>query len=143
MKLKFLFFTFCNGEYYNRCGTSESYQDRFKSLSFQVKTIHLRKFKIKNQKKGRVNTTRRGFSCQHWQTNSPHEVKIKPLNADHNYCRNPDGDPRGPWCYTTSEIKWDYCFIPVCECVHTCLPDKSRFNQIAPDVGVKSRRRAH
>ncbi len=80
--------------------------------------------------KGQVNTTQRGYSCQHWQTNSPHEVKIKPKNADHNYCRNPDGDPRGPWCYTTSEIKWDYCFIPECECVHTCLPDKSGFNQV-------------
>ena len=76
-----------------------------------------------------MNTTQRGYTCQNWQTNSPHIVKIKPKNADHNYCRNPDGDPRGPWCYTTSEIKWDYCYIPQCECVHTCLPDKSGFNQ--------------
>ena len=30
--------------------------------------------------KGQVNTTQRGYSCQHWQTNSPHEVKIKPKN---------------------------------------------------------------
>ena len=82
-----------------------------------------------------MNTTRRGFDCQKWQKNYPHEVKIKPINADHNYCRNPEGDPRGPWCYTTSEVKWDYCFIPQCECVHTCLPDKSGFNHIAHKVG--------
>ena len=81
-----------------------------------------------SHRKGLVNTTKRGFTCQHWNTNSPHEVKIKPINADHNYCRNPDGDPRGPWCYTTSEIKWDYCFIPQCECLHTCIPDKPGFN---------------
>ena len=89
------------------------------------------KFKLKGQRKGRMNTTRRGFNCQNWQKNYPHEVKIKPINADHNYCRNPEGDPRGPWCYTTSEVKWDYCFIPQCECVHTCLPDKAGFNHIA------------
>ena len=89
------------------------------------------KFKLIGQRKGRMNTTRRGFNCQNWQKNYPHEVKIKPINADHNYCRNPEGDPRGPWCYTTSEVKWDYCFIPQCECVHTCLPDKAGFNHIA------------
>ena len=32
MKLKFLFFTLCNGEYYNRCDASESYQDRLKTF---------------------------------------------------------------------------------------------------------------
>jgi len=30
MKLEFVLFTLCNGEYYNRCDTSESYQDWLK-----------------------------------------------------------------------------------------------------------------
>lgn len=31
------------------------------------------------------------------------------------YCRNPDGDVNGPWCYTTDSRKaWEYCDIPKC-----------------------------
>ena len=38
---------------------------------------------------------------------------------DHNYCRNPDGDDRGPWCYIIDpahpEVRWEYCSqIPRC-----------------------------
>lgn len=33
-----------------------------------------------------------------------------------NYCRNPDGDKHGPWCYTNnSAISWDYCSIKPCK----------------------------
>uniref|UniRef100_A0A8B9Z4V3 Kringle domain-containing protein n=1 Tax=Buteo japonicus TaxID=224669 RepID=A0A8B9Z4V3_9AVES len=35
---------------------------------------------------------------------------------DENYCRNPDGDESGPWCYTTDPAtRFDYCNIPECE----------------------------
>jgi len=39
--------------------------------------------------------------------------------TDHSYCRNPDGDDRGPWCYITDpaypEVRWEYCNqIPRC-----------------------------
>uniref|UniRef100_A0A669P847 Kringle domain-containing protein n=1 Tax=Phasianus colchicus TaxID=9054 RepID=A0A669P847_PHACC len=35
---------------------------------------------------------------------------------EENYCRNPDGDVRGPWCYTTDPAtRFDYCNIPECE----------------------------
>ena len=38
-------------------------------------------------------------------------------NPNHNYCRNPDGDPLGPWCYIISKSKsFDYCRqIPLCD----------------------------
>lgn len=33
------------------------------------------------------------------------------------YCRNPDKDKHGPWCYTNnSAVPWDYCHIKPCEC---------------------------
>lgn len=35
---------------------------------------------------------------------------------EENYCRNPDADENGPWCYTTDPAKrYDYCAIPECE----------------------------
>ncbi|CAM2111572.1 unnamed protein product [Caretta caretta] len=38
-----------------------------------------------------------------------------------NYCRNPDEDEKGPWCYTTDpDTRFDYCNIQECEeeCMH-------------------------
>lgn len=33
-----------------------------------------------------------------------------------NYCRNPDGDRIGPWCYTTDpEQRYESCNIPQCK----------------------------
>ena len=31
-----------------------------------------------------------------------------------NYCRNPDHDPNGPWCYTDNKERYEYCGIPKC-----------------------------
>lgn len=36
-------------------------------------------------------------------------------NLTENYCRNPDGDQHGPWCYTTDpKTEFDYCAIKQC-----------------------------
>lgn len=35
---------------------------------------------------------------------------------DSNFCRNPDGDSNGPWCYTTDpNQRFEFCNIPQCE----------------------------
>ena len=60
---------------------------------------------------GYRNVTTNGYNCENWGTYSWH----------HNYCRNPDNDPKGPWCYTkSSKSSFDYCHIPTCE---DCMVD--------------------
>jgi len=63
--------------------------------------------------RGRVSETRGGIRCQRWDQSYPHYVKFRPNPSNHNYCRNPDNDPKGPWCYTTDpQRRFDYCDIP-------------------------------
>ncbi|XP_009484865.1 plasminogen [Pelecanus crispus] len=65
--------------------------------------------------------TRRGIPCQKWEEKTPHNPNYTPEKhpnegLDENYCRNPDGDESGPWCYTTDPAtRFDYCNIPECE----------------------------
>nr|XP_055041438.1 apolipoprotein(a)-like isoform X2 [Misgurnus anguillicaudatus] len=68
--------------------------------------------------KGKISTTESGFTCQHWDSKTPHKHDYTPAapekNLVKNYCRNPDGSHR-PWCYTTNpSIRWEYCSIPQC-----------------------------
>ncbi|KAM9839999.1 plasminogen [Aulostomus maculatus] len=69
--------------------------------------------------RGKISTTANGFTCQHWNSQKPHNHGYIPSALpekylEENYCRNPDGDPR-PWCFTTSLSKrWDFCSIPRC-----------------------------
>ena len=72
--------------------------------------------------RGNMNTTKSGYTCQRWDTQKPHKhesntPETKPHSGlDHNYCRNPDQEPMGPWCYTTTPGKrWEYCNIKLCK----------------------------
>lgn len=65
-------------------------------------------------------------TCQRWNESSPHGHSYTALLGDQqNYCRNPDREPNGPWCYTTDpKQRWEYCDIPKCgtppiECLTT------------------------
>ena len=43
-------------------------------------------------------------------------IKKNPIESfrDHNFCRNPNRDPKA-WCYTTNpEVRWQECSIPFC-----------------------------
>jgi len=63
---------------------------------------------------GKVTKTVTGITCQNWSTDSPHILNYRPPEGDrdHTYCRNPDKDPAGPWCYTSDPtIRWQYCNV--------------------------------
>ncbi|XP_064624455.1 receptor-type tyrosine-protein phosphatase epsilon-like [Lineus longissimus] len=63
--------------------------------------------------KGTQNTTLMGFTCADWLV---YKGNYRPADS-YNYCRNPDKDIRGPWCYITAThtSHYDFCFIPSCE----------------------------
>ncbi|KAF7651922.1 hypothetical protein LDENG_00103850 [Lucifuga dentata] len=67
-----------------------------------------------------------GKTCQSWTANDPasliYTLQSHPYaGLESNYCRNPDEDSGGPWCYTTDpNTRWESCDIPSCteECFH-------------------------
>lgn len=65
--------------------------------------------------RGCQNITHSGKTCQQWSAQTPHEHGNSPEArpgkglGDHNYCRNPDGEP-SIWCYTTDATsRWELC----------------------------------
>ncbi|KAM6161026.1 hepatocyte growth factor-like protein [Erethizon dorsatum] len=72
------------------------------------------------QYQGFVNKTRKGVPCQSWSAETPHKPQFTPTSAPYaqlkeNFCRNPDGDSHGPWCYTTDPgTSFDYCALHRC-----------------------------
>ncbi|XP_064618875.1 deleted in malignant brain tumors 1 protein-like [Lineus longissimus] len=67
--------------------------------------------------------------CQRWDSQTPHPNSMSQRttfidgNATlaQNYCRNPDNDPRGPWCYSTVTTPiYQYCNIPYCSFHDKC-----------------------
>ena len=71
---------------------------------------------LQNGYRGCQTKTANGRTCQRWTSQSPHAHDRTPENyplfdlGDHNYCRNPDREPGGIWCYTTDLYKrWEYC----------------------------------
>ncbi|XP_026197033.1 plasminogen [Anabas testudineus] len=76
--------------------------------------------------RGTKSKTKTGKTCQGWETLFPHRPNITPrthplADLESNFCRNPDGDSGGPWCYTTdSNTRWEHCNVSSCteECIH-------------------------
>ena len=68
--------------------------------------------------RGKMSETISGRNCQDWTSKSPHfHINFgKGHGLEKNYCRNPDGEPNGPWCYTTDRNKrWEYCPVSFCK----------------------------
>jgi len=76
---------------------------------------------LQDDYRGTISSTEDGYTCMNWESQSPHSHSRTAANypdkglGDHNYCRNPDGEPRGAWCYTTDPSKrWSFCDVPSC-----------------------------
>ncbi|XP_061172826.1 macrophage mannose receptor 1-like isoform X2 [Saccostrea echinata] len=64
---------------------------------------------------GKVNVTISGRICQPWGSQVPHKHRFGWLYTEENYCRNPDDESAGPWCYTMDKDKrWESCGIQSC-----------------------------
>merc|ERR1719223_730269 len=72
--------------------------------------------------RGSASTAGSGLECQAWTSQTPHAHTRTPSRypnsglGAHNFCRNPDGESGGPWCYTMDpSVRWAYCSqIPEC-----------------------------
>mmetsp|Transcript_14151 Transcript_14151/g.20727 ORF Transcript_14151/g.20727 Transcript_14151/m.20727 type:complete len:307 (-) Transcript_14151:600-1520(-) len=73
-----------------------------------------------NDYRGTISKTASGKKCQRWDSQSPQahtrtRENFSDANLVENYCRNPDGEPGGAWCYTTDpNSRWEYCGVEVC-----------------------------
>ena len=55
---------------------------------------------------GSISITVSGLKCKNW-SDTPY---ARTMSENKNYCRSPDNDPVGAWCYATNQdIRWDYC----------------------------------
>ncbi|XP_074657426.1 uncharacterized protein LOC141910631, partial [Tubulanus polymorphus] len=69
--------------------------------------------------RGHLDRAKSGRKCQAWNSQSPHKHTRYHMLSDRgtasNYCRNPDNEPEGPWCYTVDpDTRWEYCDIGFC-----------------------------
>ncbi|POI28593.1 hypothetical protein CIB84_007657, partial [Bambusicola thoracicus] len=79
-----------------------------------------------NSKKQTYKTNSKEECAEQCETETQFPCRYTPekhpdAGLEENYCRNPDNDEKGPWCYTTDpNTRFDYCNIPECEveCMH-------------------------
>ncbi|KAM7368395.1 hypothetical protein PAMP_014617 [Pampus punctatissimus] len=63
-------------------------------------------------------------------------------DLESNFCRNPDGDSKGPWCYTMDpSTRWEHCDVPNCtdECIY-CSGEKYRGKTSTTESGFTCQR---
>jgi len=83
---------------------------------------------------GTVSKTVSGKSCQMWNEQTPH-THDQPAVA-HNYCRNPDGEPNGVWCYTSDpNTRWEYC-SQIKDCAGFDKPYRALQEEIRKQKGI-------
>ena len=90
---------------------------------------------------GTLNVTVSGKCCQEWDSDIPHSHPLTSLHRyyldGHNYCRNPEGRGKRPWCYTTDpHVRWEYCDVPQCVVEKSVDPSSERNNSVIIAVAV-------
>ncbi|XP_078687217.1 plasminogen-like [Branchiostoma floridae x Branchiostoma belcheri] len=96
--------------------------------------------------RGNVSVTETGLTCQRWDSHTPHSHSNTPENhpssgLEQNYCRNPDEDPAGVWCFTTDpDTTWDYCDVPECETCQEGNGASYRGNVSVTETGLTCQR---
>uniref|UniRef100_A0AAQ4PN21 Hepatocyte growth factor n=1 Tax=Gasterosteus aculeatus aculeatus TaxID=481459 RepID=A0AAQ4PN21_GASAC len=73
---------------------------------------------------GEQSRTRSNLPCAPWRDrNNSGERGVQIGGLEGSYCRNPDKDKHGPWCYTNnSAVPWDYCHIKPCGGLQINIP---------------------
>ena len=120
--------TSCDNWFYNRApanpfGESLQHINLLTSSLFQFLYVAISDcYTIASDYRGTIAKTVEGIVCQKWSENFPqehgfHDNKMfsdEWVTAALNYCRSPDNGTV-PWCYTNdSNVRWDYCDVPIC-----------------------------
>ncbi|KAM8892818.1 hepatocyte growth factor [Spinachia spinachia] len=73
---------------------------------------------------GEQSRTRSNLPCAPWRDrNNSGERGMLIAGLEGSYCRNPDEDKHGPWCFTNnSAVPWDYCHIKPCGALQVTIP---------------------
>ncbi|KAI9533569.1 hypothetical protein NQZ68_021104 [Dissostichus eleginoides] len=91
--------------------------------------------------RGTLSITRSGIPCADWShhinSGDSHSTESH-VGLERNYCRNPDRDKHGPWCYTNpnNRLAWDYCKLKHCESA-TVSPQPNNLKDYSVQVGVR------
>ena len=89
------------------------------SVSHYTRTIECRKTQLGETYSGSVFQTAANETCQIWSqlnqtsSNEEHFPGVSMVNSV-NYCRNPNKDSKGIWCYTDFPRRHGYCNAPFC-----------------------------